>query len=54
MLWTYVGERHRKLERLDKKELNRCDPISLVIRLIKSNAMSWGGGGGGNATCRGE
>jgi hypothetical protein len=44
MLWTYAEERHRKLERIDKKELNRSDPISLAIRMMKLDVMSLGMG----------
>ena len=45
MPWTHAGDHHKKVERLDKKELNRSDPNSLIIRMMKLDAMSFGGGG---------
>jgi hypothetical protein len=43
MPWTHAGDHHKKVERLDKKGLNRSDPNSLIIRMIKLDAMSLGG-----------
>jgi hypothetical protein len=54
MLWTCAGERHRKMERLDQEKLNRSDPISPVIRMIKLDVISLGGGmrlAGGSGKC---